>query len=112
MFQNLSHDLESYSITYRTSARYEDIDANNHMNNASYAQMFYESIAGNLQGAELASIDISFKGEVSVHDELVCLSEPGADGVLSAQSSDNRLNLSDCSIASIIWFIIDSSESS
>jgi acyl-ACP thioesterase len=71
------HDLESYSITYRTSARYEDIDVNNHMNNASYAQMFYESIAGHLQGTELASIDISFKGEVSVHDELVCLSEPG-----------------------------------
>lgn len=74
-------EMESYSVAYRTSARYEDIDINNHMNNASYAQMFYESLAGLSDGSRLASIDIAFRGEVSFHDELSCLAEPSGSGM-------------------------------
>ena len=74
-------DRESYGIAYRTSARYEDIDVNNHMNNASYAQMFYESLAGQVNGAELASIDIAFRGEVSLRDELTSHAEPVGSGM-------------------------------
>jgi len=73
-------DLENYGITYRTSARYEDIDVNNHMNNASYAQLFYENLVGRIDGGELASIDIAFRGEISLHDDLICLAEPANDG--------------------------------
>jgi len=72
---------ENYSIKFRTSTRYEDIDINNHMNNASYAQMFYESLAGKVNGARLESIDIAFMGEVSHCDELVCFAEPAGEGV-------------------------------
>ncbi|HPS59083.1 MAG TPA: thioesterase [Spirochaetota bacterium] len=74
-------DRENYGITYSTSARYEDIDVNNHMNNASYAQVFYESLAGQVNGAELATIDIAFRGEVSLRDELTCLAEPVDSGI-------------------------------
>lgn len=73
-------DIENYPVTYRTAARYEDIDVNNHMNNAAYAQMFYESFAGHVDKTELASIDISFRGEVALHDELICLSGPSGEG--------------------------------
>ncbi len=72
---------KDYSIINWSSARYEDIDINNHMNNASYAQIFYESIAAHNGMDELASIDIAFRGEVSLRDQLVCLTEPVAWGV-------------------------------
>lgn len=88
-------DIEKYGIIYRTSARYEDIDINNHMNNASYAQMFYESLAGRVPETELISIDIAFRGEVSVRDELICLSEPGDDGTYyHRMSNESKGNIS------------------
>ena len=67
-------------FTYRSGARYEDIDVNNHMNNSSYAQNVYESLLGRIPETELASIDIAFRGEVSFRDELVCFSAAGEDG--------------------------------
>jgi len=74
-------EMENYAIAYRTAARYEDIDINNHMNNASYAQMFFESLAGQVNGSELSSIDIVFRGEVSLRDELSCMCDGAGEGV-------------------------------
>ena len=88
-------NLKDYTFTYETSARYEDIDINNHMNNSSYAQMFYESLAGKTEYPELASIDISFRGEVSFRDELTCLSQPDADGMYNHKMvNETRGNVS------------------
>jgi acyl-ACP thioesterase len=88
-------ELEKYNFAYRTSARYEDIDINNHMNNASYAQMFYEGLAGEMGNMELASIDISFRGEVSLRDELVCFSQPGEGGMYHHKMlNETRNNIS------------------
>lgn len=72
-------ELESYEFTYRTHARYEDIDINSHMNNASYAQLFFESMPELAGSRELASIDISFRGEVSYLDVITCLSDRCSD---------------------------------
>lgn len=82
-------DREIYDITYRTSARYEDIDVNNHMNNASYAQMFYEGLAGQAPVTELASIDIAFRGEVSLRDELTCLAQQAHSGIFHHKILNN-----------------------
>jgi len=62
-----------YDYFYCTKARYDDIDINGHMNNASYAGIFFESIYEKLKaGAILKSIDIFFKGEINYGDELEC----------------------------------------
>lgn len=62
---------------YTINTRYEDIDINGHMNNASYAQMFFESGYSGIQGgAVLKSIDIIFKGEVLYNDVIRCFSYP------------------------------------
>lgn len=64
-------DKNDYIYTMRT--RYEDIDINGHMNNASYAQMFFESgYSAVRDGVILKSIDIIFKGEVLYNDIINC----------------------------------------
>jgi acyl-ACP thioesterase len=63
----------AYSETIK--ARYDDIDINNHMNNSSYAQIFFENgyrLAE--KGTYLKSIDIFFTGEIVYDDELECSS--------------------------------------
>lgn len=65
------HDKNDYIYTLK--ARYEDIDINGHMNNASYAQMFFESGYNAINDrAVLNSIDIIFKGEVLYNDTISC----------------------------------------
>ncbi|HOP28974.1 MAG TPA: thioesterase [Spirochaetota bacterium] len=60
---------------YNLRVRYEDIDINGHMNNASYAQMFFESGYSAIHhGAALSSIDILFKGEVLYDETIKCSS--------------------------------------
>ncbi len=71
---------EEYPMAWRTTVRMEDIDINAHMNNVSYAQYFYESIYGSSAERELASIDISFRGEVTYKNSLVCMSAPAGNG--------------------------------
>lgn len=71
-------DKNDYIYTLRT--RYEDIDINSHMNNASYAQMFFESGYSAIHnGSILNSIDIIFKGEV-LYDETIRCSSLHIDG--------------------------------
>lgn len=66
-------DKNDYLYTLRT--RYEDIDINGHMNNASYAQLFFESGYSAIHdGAFMSSIDIIFKGEVLYNDIINCSS--------------------------------------
>jgi len=65
--------IDKYDYFYNTKAKYDDIDINGHMNNASYADIFFESIYEKLKGgASLKSIDIFFKGEVNYGDDLEC----------------------------------------
>ena len=67
--------------TYGVKIRFEDIDVNSHMNNASYAGIFFESIFDKYRDrVMMKTIDISFKGEVVYGDELEC-------GVLSLDGS-------------------------
>lgn len=73
-------ELETYELTFRTHARYEDIDINSHMNNASYAQLFLESLPSMIGTYEIESIDISFRGEISYLDVITCLSDRGKEG--------------------------------
>ncbi len=63
-------------------ARYEDIDINGHMNNASYAAVFFENAYEILRDKMvMKSIDISFRGEIAYGDELECrLSEADFPG--------------------------------
>jgi len=64
-------DKNDYIYTLMT--RYEDIDINGHMNNASYAQMFFESGYSAIQDtAVLSSIDILFKGEILYNETIKC----------------------------------------
>jgi acyl-ACP thioesterase len=71
-------DKNDYIYTLRI--RYEDIDINSHMNNASYAQMFFESGYSAIRnGMILNSIDIMFKGEV-LYDETIRCSSFHIDG--------------------------------
>ena len=60
-----------YITNIRT--RYDDIDINGHMNNSSYAGIFFESIFEKYKETMfLKSIDISFRGEIIYGDELEC----------------------------------------
>jgi len=71
VFPVVKPDKNDYIYTVRT--RYEDIDINGHMNNASYAQMFFESgYSAFHEGAILSSIDIIFKGEILYNDIINC----------------------------------------
>jgi acyl-ACP thioesterase len=64
---------DDYDYIYAMKTRYEDIDINGHMNNASYASVFFESVFENLAGPMIMkSIDISFWGEILFKDELEC----------------------------------------
>lgn len=64
-------DRNDYIYPART--RYEDIDINGHMNNASYAQMFFESgYSAIKKGGFLKSMDIIFKGEIFYDDVISC----------------------------------------
>ncbi len=66
---------ESAEYIYTAKTRYEDIDINGHMNNASYAQIFFESGYSALgKGSELTAMDIFFKGEILYDDVIRCTS--------------------------------------
>lgn len=65
--------VEQFDNIFRMKARYDDIDINGHMNNASYADIFFESVFENLKNPMvMKSIDISFRGEISYKDEIEC----------------------------------------
>ena len=69
---NVEHNNE-FDYIYSVKTRYEDIDINGHMNNASYASFFFESVFEHLEDTMIMrSIDISFKGEILYKDELEC----------------------------------------
>ena len=62
-----------FDYIYNMRTRYEDIDINGHMNNASYASIIFESVFENLSTPMVVkSIDISFRGEILFKDELEC----------------------------------------
>lgn len=69
-------DIEKTDIfdyIYSMKVRFEDIDVNGHMNNASYAQMFFESyLSGMSEYKRMKKMDILFKGEIHYGDELNC----------------------------------------
>ena len=65
--------IDEYDYFYKIKAKYDDIDINGHMNNASYAGIFFESVYEKLkERAILKSIDIFFKGEINYGDDLEC----------------------------------------
>lgn len=66
--------IKSYDYIYSLKVRREDIDINRHMNNASYAQILFESVIDNVKnGCELKSMDINFRGEAFAGDMLECM---------------------------------------
>ncbi len=74
---NFSGDIVEYKdgfdYIFDIKTRYDDIDINGHMNNASYADVLFESAFAYLEKPmNLRSIDILFKGEVNYRDELEC----------------------------------------
>lgn len=74
---------EEFSYIYSMRTRYDDIDINGHMNNASYSGIFFESIYEKLEvPMAMKSIDILFRGEIHYGDELECgvISQPGNNG--------------------------------
>ena len=72
-FPQVIKKIDEYDSVYNTKAEYDDIDINGHMNNASYAGIFFESVYEKIKGrAILKSIDIFFKGEINYGDDLEC----------------------------------------
>lgn len=74
---NFSGDIveykDNFDYIFDIKTRYDDIDINGHMNNASYADVFFESAFSYFgKPMSLRSIDILFKGEVNYRDELEC----------------------------------------
>lgn len=74
--------IESYDYVYNVKVRREDIDINRHMNNASYAQILFESVVDNFKNSyELKSMDINFRGEAFAGDILECMVKKTDSGV-------------------------------
>lgn len=77
---NIVEHVDEFDYIFSMKARYDDIDINGHMNNASYADVFFESAFENMKNPMvMKSIDILFKGEINYRDELECSikSQPG-----------------------------------
>jgi acyl-ACP thioesterase len=69
----IAGNINEFDYIYTMKTRYEDIDINGHMNNASYASVIFESVFENLSMPMIMkSIDISFRGEILFKDELEC----------------------------------------
>jgi medium-chain acyl-[acyl-carrier-protein] hydrolase len=74
--------IDSYDYIYTSQVRYEDIDVNKHMNNASYAQVIFESVPDGFKSRyELKSMDINFRGEAFAGDLLECMIKKEAPGI-------------------------------
>ncbi|MFA5518658.1 MAG: acyl-ACP thioesterase domain-containing protein [Spirochaetota bacterium] len=74
--------IENYDYIYDLKVRHEDIDINRHMNNASYAQILFESIIDRFENSyELKSMDINFKGEAFAGDMLECMVKKTGSGI-------------------------------
>lgn len=74
--------IENYDYIYDFKVRYEDIDINRHMNNASYAQILFESVIDRFENRyELKSMDINFKGEAFAGDMLECMVKETGSGI-------------------------------
>ena len=74
--------IDNHDYIYTTHVRCEDIDINRHMNNASFAQILFESIAHNFKNRlELTSMDINFRGEAFAGDFLECMIKKEQAGV-------------------------------
>ncbi len=74
--------IDNHDYKYTTQVRCEDIDINRHMNNASFAQILFESVADNFKNRlELASMDINFRGEAFAGDFLECMIKQEDAGV-------------------------------
>ena len=70
---NVVEHIDEFDYIFDIKARYDDIDINGHMNNASYADIFFESAFENLKNPMIMkSIDILFRGEINYRDELEC----------------------------------------
>jgi len=62
-----------FDYLHNIKVRFDDIDINEHMNNASYAGLLFESIYDKFRERKvLKSIDIFFRGEVIYGDDLEC----------------------------------------
>ena len=73
-----------FDYVYRNDVRFEDMDVNGHMNNASYAQMFFESSFISMSKMlTLKKMDILFKGEIVYGDVINC-------GVRKLETGENR----------------------
>ena len=87
---------------YPVRARCEDIDINGHMNNASYAQMFFESGYSALEGNSiLSSMDIVFRGEILYNDVINCGSfflDESKTRILHSAFNENRGRISSTAV--------------
>lgn len=74
--------IESCDYIYNLKVRHEDIDINKHMNNASYAQILFESVIDRFENRyELKSMDINFRGEAFAGDMLECMVKKSDSGI-------------------------------
>ena len=64
--------IADFDYIYKTKVRYEDMDINRHMNNASYAQLVCESVISNFASIDIETLDMNFRGEAFTGDELDC----------------------------------------
>ncbi len=73
--------VQSTDIQSKTTVRYHDLDINNHVNNMLYFQWVVEAFEADfLKENELQEIDLAFRAESSLGDNILCLREDLQDG--------------------------------
>ena len=71
--------------------RWSDIDCNDHMNNAVYADIVCDFFPGGLGGSELRNFQIDFDGEAALYDEIsIKTAADGQGGAVIAGTVDGR----------------------
>jgi medium-chain acyl-[acyl-carrier-protein] hydrolase len=73
--------ISDFDYIYETKVRYEDMDINRHMNNASYAQLVCESVISEFTSIDLYTLDLNFRGEAFTGDLLACYVKNAGDNI-------------------------------
>lgn len=73
--------IQDFDYIYETKVRYEDMDINRHMNNASYAQLVWESVLSRFSSINLETLDLNFRGEAFAGDVLDCYVKKAGEDV-------------------------------
>lgn len=73
--------IDDYDYIYETKVRYEDMDINRHMNNASYAQLVCESVMSKFTSIDPDTLDLNFRGEAFSGDLLDCYVKSAGENI-------------------------------